>query len=274
MKKFFAAILAWMLAHPVIEHFLEGGIYAIIAGVLFYIKGGLATNAGLTWAGLGAAALLAAKAWFNLSKGQILAWLQDVVQNQAALTPPNAASSTPVPSSAALTPLVKAMFLAMGLGLLAMPVNAGYLLSAPSASERMTLSLPSGTGLYLLPIEGFQVGASLPQPTYGLSFNEDLVFGGQTIVNGVKNLAPYFGVGLSLYLDTAGVINGDGPLECLGGVNILGPDLDLIGSGNGTGLVPNVLLTYNFATGESKVTGGLTVFANLFPGAAQQVAGN
>jgi hypothetical protein len=209
--------------------------------------------------GLGSAALIAAKLYVQHMFAQVAA------STVTAQQPKDPGSSQ--------LPVTKALILALGLGMLASSANAGYLLSKAD-SGRMSLSLPSGTGLYLLPIEGFQVGATLPQPTYGLSFNEDLVFGGQTVVNGVKNLAPYFGVGASLYLDTAGVINGTGPLVALGGFNILGPDLDLIGSGNGTGLVPDVAFTYNFATGESKVTGGLTVFSGLFPGVAQQLAGN
>jgi hypothetical protein len=151
--------------------------------------------------------------------------------------------------------------------------NAGYLVSQEKSGNEK-LSLPSGTALYLMPIEGFQVGASLPNPTYGGSLNYDVVLGVQSSLNGATNVSPLIGIGASLYLDGAGVINGNGPLELLGGFNVIGPDLDLLGLGNGQGLVPDISFTKDFATGESKVTGGLTVFADLGPGTAQKIAGN
>ena len=155
---------------------------------------------------------------------------------------------------------------------LASTADAGYLLhSSKEAVGNMGLSLPSGTAIYLMPIEGFQVGANLPNPTYGVSLNEDFVWGNMTSVSGVPNLVPILGLGAALYLDAAGVVNGTGPLALLGGVNAIGPDLDLLGIGNGQGLVPNVLFTRNFATGEEKVTGGLTVFADLGPGTVKRI---
>ncbi len=265
MKKFFDAIKAWTLANPRVIHVMEGLLYAMIAGDVAYLKpllaGGSVPTSTALIAGLGSAAFIAAKLY---------------IQTMIAQAVPAVASTVPPASSApgsGTSPAIKASLLILGL-LMVGTANAGYLISSPNSSEKMGLSLPSGTGLYLLPIEGFQVGGTLPAPTYGLSFNEDLVFGALTGINGASNLAPYFGVGASLYLDVAGVINASGPLECLGGVNLLGPDLDLFGMGNGQGLVPNALLTYNFATGEKKVTGGLTIFANLLPGAVQKLAGN
>ena len=86
-----------------------------------------------------------------------------------------------------------------------------------------------------MPIEGFDVGGSLPKPTYGLSLNEDLVLADQSTLNGSTNLSPIVGVGASLYADGAGVFNGNGPLVILGGVNVIGPDLDFFGMGNGQG---------------------------------------
>lgn len=150
---------------------------------------------------------------------------------------------------------------------------AGYLISG-NKSARLGLSLPSGTAIYAMTIEGFDVGIGLPKPTYGASINEDLVLASQSSLNGATNLAPILGVGASLYLDGAGVLNGNGPLLLMGGLNILGPDLDLLGLGNGQGLVPNVSFVRNFDTGENKVTGGLTVFADLGPGTAVNIAGN
>jgi hypothetical protein len=149
--------------------------------------------------------------------------------------------------------------------------NAGYLISGHKTGNE-SLSLPSGTALYLMPIEGFQVGANLPKPTYGVSLNEDIVWGDLGTTNGQTNFSPILGVGASLYLDGAGVINSDGPLQLLGGVNVIGPDLDLLGLGNGQGLVPDISWTKNFATGETKTTGGLTVFTDLGPGTAQKLS--
>ena len=149
--------------------------------------------------------------------------------------------------------------------------NAGYLMSV-SKTNIEKLSLPSGTAIYVMPIEGFDVGGSLPKPTYGLSLNEDLVLADQSTLNGSTNLSPIVGVGASLYADGAGVFNGNGPLVILGGVNVIGPDLDFFGMGNGQGLVPQGLFTWNFATGEKKITGGLTVFADLGPGTAQKLS--
>ena len=149
--------------------------------------------------------------------------------------------------------------------------NAGYLISG-NKSEKLGLSLPSGTDLYLMTIEGFDVGAGLPKPTYGVSLSEDLVLGQVSSVNGATNLSPIVGFGGSLYLDGAGVLNGNGPLVLMAGVNAIGPDLDLFGFGNGQGLVPNILYTFDFANGSSKVTGGLTVFTDLGPGTAQKLS--
>lgn len=150
--------------------------------------------------------------------------------------------------------------------------HAGFLMSVPKVDKTSyILSLPAGTAVYLMPIEGFDVGGSLPKPTYGISLNEDIVFGQNSSLSGETNFSPYFGVGASLYLDGAGVINQNGPLVLMAGLNLLGPDLDLLGMGNGQGLVPNVLCTFDFATGEKKVTGGLTVFTDLGPGTAQKL---
>ena len=154
--------------------------------------------------------------------------------------------------------------------LLASGAHAGYLISSPKL-DKAYLSLPAGTALYLMPIEGFNVGASLPTPTYGLTFNEDLVLGDTSSVNGSTNLSPIVGIGASLYLDGAGVINGSGPLALLGGFNVIGPDLDLFGIGNGQGLVPEISFTKDFANGTTKVTGGLTVFTDLGPGTAKKL---
>ena len=165
----------------------------------------------------------------------------------------------------------------ISVSLLFSTANAGYLLSAPNAgAESLSLNGSgngSGVDLFLMPIEGFQVGANLPAPTYGLSLNEDLVLGQTTTVNGAINISPLVGFGASLYLDGSGVINENGPLVLMGGVNAIGPDLDLLGLGNGQGLVPDIAYVKNFQNGESKVTGGLTVFADLGPGTAKKIAG-
>ena len=70
--------------------------------------------------------------------------------------------------------------------------------------EKVGLPLPSGTDLYLMTIEGFDVGAVIPKPTYGVSLSEDLVLGQVSSVNGATNLSPIVGFGGSLYLDGAG----------------------------------------------------------------------
>jgi hypothetical protein len=164
---------------------------------------------------------------------------------------------------------MKRILLSLALLLMCSSAFAGYLIPSKK-SENLSLSLPAGTAIYLMPIEGFDVGAGLPKPTYGVSLNEDLALGTMASVNGVPNLTPIFGVGASLYLDGAGLFN-NGPLLLMGGVNVLGPDLDLFGMGNGQGLVPNGLFVVNFATGETRLTGGLTVFIDLGPGTAQKL---
>jgi hypothetical protein len=272
---------AWLLAHPAIIHLMDGLFVAVGVAEVAYLKpllaGGTMPTMNVLLAGLGGAAFLAAKLYvqttISSNQGQLIAWFQDVMgqagQQTAAGASPAPSLNVPRPASAALTPLKAVLFL-LGFSLLAGPSFAGYLIS-DNKSEKVGLSLPSGTAIYLLPIEGFDVGIGLPKPTYGLSLNEDLVLGTMATVNGATNLAPIVGVGASLYLDGAGVINGNGPLELLGGLNVVGPDLDLLGMGNGQGLVPNALFTKNFATGECKVTGGLTVFLNLGPGTAKKL---
>lgn len=198
-------------------------------------------------------------------------WLQQQLANNQSPVAPSA--QPPVASHMAmLKSQLKMILFLVGIGLLASTANAGYLLS-PNKSQNVALTLPSGTAIYAMSIEGFDVGAGLPKPTYGISLNEDLVFATQSSLNGGTNLAPIFGVGASLYLDGADVVNGTGPLELLGGVNVIGPDLDILGLGNGQGLVPNALFVWNFQTGERKITGGLTVFADLGPGTAVKLAG-
>ena len=152
------------------------------------------------------------------------------------------------------------------------PAFAGFLLPV-NKSEKVGVSLPSGTAIYAMTIEGFDVGKSLslPNPTYGLSVNGDLVYAVQTTVNGVPNLAPILGLGASLYLDLGGPFGNNGPLYLCLGLNALGPDLDLFGMGNGQGLVPQVLFIHNFVTNEDKLTGGLTVFTDLGPASAQHL---
>lgn len=201
-------------------------------------------------------------------------WLSSQVANgvtPVAATPP---ASAPAPVSShigTLKAMLKMVVLLLGVSFLfASNANAGYLMSKPK-SNNVSLTLPSGTAIYLMPIEGFDVGASLPNPTYGLTLNEDFVWGVQGPAAGGTNLSPIFGLGLSLYGDMAGVVNNSGPLVLRGGVNAIGPDLDLFGFGNGQGLVPQVLLSEDFVTGEVKVTGGLTVFTDLGPGTAVKV---
>lgn len=201
-------------------------------------------------------------------------WLQQRVANAPAVVtaPSNAASVSPAMSHKDMLKAMMKMVVLLvgGLFLFASSANAGYLMSKPK-SNNVSLTLPSGTAIYLMPIEGFDVGASLPNPTYGLTLNEDLVWGVQGPAAGGTNLSPIFGLGLSLYGDLAGVVNNSGPLVLRGGVNAIGPDLDLFGFGNGQGLVPQVLLSKDFVTGEVKVTGGLTVFTDLGPGTAVKV---
>ena len=272
MKKFFLSIAAWFLAHPVIEHFLEGGIYAILLAVVAYVKttpvaGGTQV---LSLGAFGVVILAALKMYIANNKTTLLAFVQDQLQALAAITP--AVAAVPVPTSTTLSPITKALLVAFLLMGFTGSASAGYLISsAKENASRETLSLPTGTALYLMPIEGFQVGANLPNPTYGLSLNEDIVWGALNTVNGATNLSPIFGIGASLYVDGAGVINGNGPLVALVGLNAVGPDLDLLGIGNGTGLVPDVMATENFASGEFKITGGLTIFTNLGPGTAVKI---
>ena len=196
-------------------------------------------------------------------------WLQQQVAN-APVTPQ---TGNPVPPAASHMATLKAMVKMVVFFLLFSSVaNAGYLISQPK--EKLSLSLPTGTDIYLMPIEGFDVGSSLPKPTYGFSFNEDLVLGDMATVNGIPNLSPIFGFGFSIYADAAGPINNSGSLVLKVGGNILGPDLDLFGMGNGQGLVPQALFAYDLTANDWVVTGGLTVFLDLGPGTAVKVSGN
>ena len=206
-------------------------------------------------------------------------WLQQQVGNAPSPAPVPAPAPAPTPVTTAQThiarlkAMLKMVILILGGAFLFSSVaHAGYLIEG-NKTEGTAITLPSGSGLYPLPIEGFQVGASLPKPTYGFSLNEDLVWGSLTTVNGATNLAPYLGIGFSIYADAAGPVNGNGPLILMGGLNAIGPDLDLFGMGNGQGLVPTAWYTFDFSTGESKVTAGLTVFASLGPGTVQKLAG-
>jgi hypothetical protein len=272
MRKLWNSLVAWLVAHPVVEHFLEVVLWAGVMGVVTYVK----TTQQFELSACGMAFVLALKLAINQQKGTLIAYLQD--QLQALQNVPNGVSTAtalnqvPIPKSAALSAIIRPVLVLFFLSVLGVSAaNAGYLISNPK-SEKVGLSLPSGTSIYLMPIEGFDVGASLPNPTYGLSLNEDFVLGQQTTgANGATNLSPLFGIGGSLYLDGAGVINNNGPLYLLVGVNAIGPDLDLLGLGNGQGLVPQGMFTHNFVTGEDKITGGLTVFADLGPGTAQKI---
>ena len=203
------------------------------------------------------------KAWVSGLVAAVLGGVVGWLNGSPAGTNPAVTPSAPAAQGTKITGFFLAFLF------LASTANAGYLM--PVSKEKMGLSLPSGTAIYLMPIEGFQVGVGLPNPTYGLSLSEDVVWGDMASLNGVPNLAPILGFGLSLYADGAGVINGTGPLLFLGGFNVLGPDLDLLGLGNGQGLVPNVLLTENFVSGETKITGGLTAFVDLGPGTAKKL---
>lgn len=269
MKQSLAAIQAWFAGHPAVKGLLDGAVkVALITACTMILAQTNQTNAQMIdWAGIGIGVLAALKVYAQHSLDTFL--LGDASTTPAA----KLQSSAPVcPACNGSGTVAKAVLLAIGLAFMVSPAFAGYLMS-PEKSNKLSLSLPTGTALYLMPIEGFEVGGSLPKPTYGLSFNEDIVWGGLSALNGAPNFAPIFGLGASLYLDGSEVINGNGPLLLMGGLNLLGPDLDLLGLGNGQGLVPNVLFTENFVTGETRVTGGLTVFADLGPGTAQKIAG-
>lgn len=198
-------------------------------------------------------------------------WLQTRVANAPAVTtaPSNPASVAPAQSHLQmLKASLKMVLFLMGTAFLfASSASAGYFLTTSNNSEKFGIAEPSGPvdGVYALPIAEFQVGSNLPVPTYGVAITEDLVWGRLTPAAGGVNMAPYLGIGASLYADTAGVINGNGPLQLLGGLNVIGPDLDLLGLGNGQGLVPAGQMVYNFQTGERQITGGLTVFLDIFP---------
>jgi hypothetical protein len=158
--------------------------------------------------------------------------------------------------------------------LFAPKAHAGYLIASQKAERTsLTLNLPAGTDLYLMPIEGFQVGANLPKPTYGFSLNEDVVLGQISTTSVGTNLSPILGLGASIYADVSGPVNNNGPLLLMVGGNAIGPDLDLFGLGNGQGLVPGIFATHDFVSKETKVTGGLTVFTDLGPGTAVKIAG-
>ena len=217
--------------------------HAVLAGAVGYVASNPVANTHAWISGLVTAVVGAWVGWYN---------------------------GSPAGTNPAVTPLVKMVAFFVLFSMLTSSASAGYLISPPK--EKLGLPLPTGTAFYLMPIEGFDVGKSLslPNPTYGLSVNEDLVYAVQTTVNGIPNLAPILGLGASLYLDISGPFS-NGPLYLCLGLNALGPDLDLFGMGNGQGLVPQVLFIHNFVTNEDKLTGGLTVFTDLGPGTAQKL---
>jgi len=261
-------IMAWMLAHPVAEHLLEGGIWAGVVALSTYAKSGQDFTIG----GAGLAVAVAFKIYCKANRNQAIAFMQDQLQ-VLANQPGSPAAAVPTPASSALTAVTKIVLFLVGFAFMAGPSFAGYVFT-PAKSDKVGLSFPSGTALYLMPIEGFDVGKSLslPNPTYGLSVNEDFVLAAQTTVNGAPNLAPIFGLGASLYIDLSGPLSNNGPLYLCLGVNALGPDLDLFGMGNGQGLVPQALFIHNFVTNADILTGGLTVFTDLGPGTAVKVS--
>jgi hypothetical protein len=123
MKKFLNAIMAWMLAHPVVEHLLESLVVAIVMGVYGAIQTGMTDpKTGLTYGAISAALVLAVKGWYGLNKTLILAQAQDQLQALAANGQGSAAypasvpgavvAAVPPPASSALTPVVKMLFLA------------------------------------------------------------------------------------------------------------------------------------------------------------------
>lgn len=274
MNKFVQFLTSFFLKYPQLEHALEFIIWAGVVAMVGYVK----TAQQFEWSSAGMVVLVALRQAVQSQKSVLLAFLQDQVQALMNASPGQSPQATlnavPIPKSAALSPIIRASMVVMALMFLAGPSFAGYLISQPKpkAGESVSLALPSGTAIYLMPIEGFDVGAALPKPTYGFSLNEDLVLGTQVpAANGSTNLAPLFGLGASAYADFAGVVNSTGPLYLLLGLNAVGPDLDLFGLGNGQGLVPQVMYTHNFITNEDKVTGGLTVFTDLGPGTAQKL---
>lgn len=274
-KKIFDSMLRWLMAHPVMEHLLEALLFAEAGAIYQYLKAGIMDPTHvISWGGFSMVVTLTMKAWIGLNKTQILAQAQDVIQALQSASPSTPVSqvvnNVPVPKGAALSAIIRPSAIMIFFLLMAGPSFAGYQISRPK-SDNVGLTLPSGTAIYLMPIEGFNVGANLPNPTYGISLNEDLVFADETVINGKTNLSPIFGLGASLYADIAGVINNNGPLYLLAGANVIGPDLDLFGLGNGQGLVPQAMVTYNFETKETKVTGGLTVFTDLGPGTAKKL---
>lgn len=171
---------------------------------------------------------------------------------------------------------MKRILLSLALMLMVNSAFAGYMMPKPKVGkDSLTLTLPTGTALYLMTIESFNVGAGLLTPTYGAAVNEDLVWGVNDAVNGAGSFTPIFGAGFSLYVDGSGPLAGNGPLVMLAALNLIGPDIiDLLGSNKGQGLTPNVLFARNFGTGECSIKGGLTLFTDLGPVAAVKVAGN
>ena len=267
---------AFLASHPIIKTLADGAVKASLVAACTYIMGALNQDhaQAFTMAGLGATVLLALKLYAQHAFDSSV--LADMTQTPVAqLAAKRAASPTVAgaPSNSGGGGM-KSLILLIGFLMFGLvgQVSAGFLMPGGKViSGNDTLSLPAGTALYLMPIEGFQVGSNLPSPTYGVSLNEDLVLGDMTSVNGIPNLSPILGLGASLYLDGAGVVNGNGPLILMAGVNAIGPDLDLLGLGNGQGLVPNILYTYDFVSKTWKCTGGLTVFLDLGPGTAKKL---
>jgi len=152
---------------------------------------------------------------------------------------------------------------------LAAPAHADWLVKAKSLSTvtktgaiRYGAVLPSGldeNDLILLPTAALGLGVGDIKNSYGFSAAYGLLW---CHVKGVdathSTLTPYLGVGAAVFVDAGPWLTSDlkNPIQARFGINVIGPEL--------VGIVPSVMQTWDWRTGERRIVVNANVPFGLF----------
>ncbi|HVN67056.1 MAG TPA: hypothetical protein VMT55_01685 [Candidatus Sulfotelmatobacter sp.] len=277
MKKLLNGIVAWMMAHPTIEHMLEAALWAGVVAMVGYCK----TTGQFEAGAAGLAFVKGLLMYYQANKNLIVAQLQD--QLQALQNLPTGTSNSdisrivnavPVPKSSALSPILRASVVVLALMFLVGPAFAWQEPSAAFQSPnqnnnlvRSSFGTNTETDLVLIQTSSLGYSVTSQVPVYGISGGYDLLLAQDTGTQDGAHVTvvPLLGVGIDAFIDVAPLINqSQAPLGLLG-FNALGPDIShFINIAGIQDVVPAANFLWNLNDGSFVTTIGLRAPLGIF----------
>ena len=236
MKNFFAAIAAWMIAHPVVEHFLLGVLAVGGTAAVGYLNTPATSHDFKGWA-LAGVSLVAAAMWsyIQANKSTLISYILSQMNVGPNTTPQNM-PPVAMKMMARMKRLGLWLLLTLGFSLFASSAFCQWSVPGSSFDKNYGLSLkdtaPSiAPGNYIVGMPSDFIGMNVGNPVtvYGIGFSYTVMICGvnQSANPGQANLTPFLGIEGSFFFDCGDwwMNKQQKPIFLRAGLGLIGPEI-------------------------------------------------